>query len=639
MEMKIGEPSGARRDASERAVPARMPVRTRGLAVRLGLLFLLAGLVPLGVTLLVLAPRGQDALRTSAKLLLEAKVDALRARVDGALDDLLADVRLLATPLPAGEATERRALLRFLLEKHQELTCVTLFDGTRKLGGGQAYDRSVMGADDVQGHELKAAALLERPPGGLRASDFYPSRRNREMLVTFVTPFAAAGEHGYLAAEVSLKRVQHLIAEARVGQRGGAFIVDENGRLVAHRELSRALAREDVSLVGVVARLKDNIARQATTGRPVTVVSDYTDENLEQVGAYSPLGRLRWGLVVAEPRDDAYGLARATWAHAVGWVSLALALAFVVALFFARGITRPVARLVEGTHGLAGGSFGIAVPIEGPPEIAELARTFNEASRRLARYDAENKELLAAVERGYLETLRALVNAIEAKDPYTAGHSQRTAEVAMAIAHVLELPEEQVTEIEFGGHMHDIGKIGIAEQILRKPALLDDNEMKIMKGHPAIGDAIVHDIDLLKKIRPMVRNHHERFDGSGYPDGLKGDEIPLGARIIAVADTYDAITSDRCYQPGRPPKEAIPILKRLSGVTLDQRVVEALFTVAVVGGRAGRRRGGGRQRRRRGGDAFAVAGLGAERDPAGGREAAAARLGSSSRGERPHSTV
>jgi putative nucleotidyltransferase with HDIG domain len=302
------------------------------------------------------------------------------------------------------------------------------------------------------------------------------------------------------------------------------------------------------------------------------------------VGAYSPLSKLRWGLVVAEPRDEAYGLARATWAHAAGWVSLALGLAFLVAVFFARGITRPVARLVEGTKGLAGGSFGIGVPVEGPPEIAELARTFNEASRQLARYDKENKELLAAVERGYLETLRALVNAIEAKDPYTAGHSQRTAEVAVAIAHAMQLPDDQLTEIEFGGLLHDIGKIGIAEQILRKPAVLDDAEMKVMRGHPAIGDAIVHDIDLLKKIRPMVRNHHERFDGSGYPDGLKGEEIPLGARIIAVADTYDAITSDRCYQPGRPPKEAIPIMKRLSGVTLDQHIVDALFKALVDSG-------------------------------------------------------
>jgi len=105
--------------------------------------------------------------------------------------------------------------------------------------------------------------------------------------------------------------------------------------------------------------------------------------------------------------------------------------------------------------------------------------------------------------------------------------------------------------------------------------------MRVMRGHPAIGDGIVSDIQMLTRIRSMVRNHHERWDGSGYPDGLKGEHIPLGARIIAVADTYDAITSDRCYQPGRPPLESVPILRRLSGVQLDSMCVDALLRALV----------------------------------------------------------
>src|SRR5204862_3201105 len=170
---------------------------------------------------------------------------------------------------------------------------------------------------------------------------------------------------------------------------------------------------------------------------------------------------------------------------------------------------RPVARLVGGTKGLAGGSFGISVPVEGPPEIAELARTFNEASRRLAAYDKENRELLAAVERGYLETLRALVNAIDAKDRYTAGHSQRTAEIAVAIGKAMDLDESSLTEIEYGALLHDIGKMGIPEQILRKPASLDADEMLTMRTHPAIGGEMTQGVAFLQKIHPMIRNHHE----------------------------------------------------------------------------------------------------------------------------------
>ncbi|HZS42187.1 MAG TPA: HD domain-containing phosphohydrolase [Polyangia bacterium] len=548
---------------------------------RLALLFLAAGLVPLAVTLLVLAPRGQDALRTSAKLLHQSQVESLRARLDSAFDDLTADVRLLAIPPRDGDpgaVAERRALLRFLLEKHQELTIVTLFDGAAPVAGGQAYDRAQVDAADLAEHQRRALELLEQPGAAtpLRASNFYPSARRGEVLVTLVAPFSAAGPRGSLAVEVSLRRVEELIVQTRVGRRGSAFIVDGDGRLVAHRNLDRALQREDLSSVSVVAQLKDNIARAASNGHPLTVVTDFTDDGRDQVGAFAPLGRLRWGVVVAEPREDAYGLARATWAHAAGWTLLALALTILGAVFFARRITRPVARLVEGTRSIAEGRFGVAVPVGGTPEIAELARVFNEASLKLARYDGENKELLAAVERGYLETLRVLVGAIEAKDPYTAGHSQRTAELAVQIARSMGLDSMTCNEIEFGGLLHDIGKIGIAEQILRKPARLDDEEMAIMRGHPAIGDAIVRNVEFLERIRAMIRNHHERFDGSGYPDGLRGDAIPIGARIVAVADAFDAITSDRVYQPGQSAQAAMAILGGLTGKQLDAGVVAAL---------------------------------------------------------------
>jgi HD-GYP domain-containing protein (c-di-GMP phosphodiesterase class II) len=546
------------------------------LASRLALLFLAAGLVPLGVTLLVLAPRGQDALRTSAKLLHQAELEGLRSRIDGALDDLLSDVRIVATTRAAkADEIERRARLKFLLDKHQELTIATLYGDGQKLPGAQAFDRATVSPADLDEHERRARPLLG---GGAAASDFYPSVPRGEMLTTLVIPLP--GQGSYLATELSLRRVQELIARTHVGRRGIAYIVDDHGLLVAHPNLGRVLARENVSSVPIVAQLMPNIER-AASGRPLTVVTDFSDDGKDQVGAFAPLGRLRWGIIVSEPREDAYGLARATWAHAGGWTTLALALSLLVAVFFARNITRPVAKLVTGTRGLASGAFGITVPVDGPHEIKELARTFNEASHKLDQYDADNRKLLLAVERGYLEVLRALVNAIEAKDPYTAGHSQRTAEFAVAIARAMQLTGEEVKEIEVGGLLHDIGKIGIAEQILRKPAQLDDAEMRVMRGHPAIGDGIVGDIEMLGRIRSMVRNHHERWDGSGYPDGLRGDEIPMGARIIAVADTYDAITSDRCYQPGRPPAESVPILRRLADVQLDGGVVDALLRALV----------------------------------------------------------
>jgi putative nucleotidyltransferase with HDIG domain len=552
------------------------------LAGRLALLFLAAGLVPLGVSALVLAPRGQDALRTSAKLTHQAELETVRARLDGALDDLLADIRWLGgLPPPRDVAPEaaRASMLRFLFDKHPEITVVTLYVGDQKVAGGQAFDRKLVSPGDLESHEREARRLLGKGPAGLRASEFYPAAFRDEMLVTLTLPFQAAGPDARLAVEVGLRRVQELIAQMRIGRRGQAFIVDERGRLVAHRDFARVRARENLSEMPVVAQLKENIKRAQETGRSMIVVRDFTDpgdESRDEVGAFAPLGRLLWGVVTEEPRDDAYGLARATFAHAAAWTVLSLGLALLVAVFFARGITRPVSKLVDGTHHLARGDFGVAVPVEGPPEVATLTRVFNEASKKLSEYDQENKQLLAAVERGYLETLRALVNAIEAKDPYTAGHSQRTAEIAVAIGRAMKLDANQLTAIEYGGLLHDIGKMGIPETILRKPSSLDADEMSLMKKHPAIGGEMTKGVAFLESIQPMIRNHHERWDGSGYPDALRGEEIPLGARIVAVADTYDAIVSDRPYSSGRPPIEAMGILSKLAGNTLDDQVVHAL---------------------------------------------------------------
>ncbi len=297
----------------------------------------------------------------------------------------------------------------------------------------------------------------------------------------------------------------------------------------------------------------------------------------------SPLG-VRLAALFAVAAVAPIGAALA-WGASGRFVAAALTSAAVVlasvltALAMARRITRPLKRLVESVEQLGKSLTHEAVPEQGPAELIELARAWNEASRRLAVSVEQNRDLVAQVERAYVETLRGLVNAIEAKDSYTRGHSQRTAEVAVLIARKLGLDDAEVREVEFGGLLHDIGKIGIAEQILRKPARLDDDEMGVMKGHPRIGDGIVGDIAFLAPVRAMVRNHHERWDGRGYPDGLRGEEIPLGARIISAADAFDAITSDRCYQPGQSVDQAAAILNGLAGKQLDPQVVEALIDV------------------------------------------------------------
>ena len=189
----------------------------------------------------------------------------------------------------------------------------------------------------------------------------------------------------------------------------------------------------------------------------------------------------------------------------------------------------------------------------------------------------ENYRLNLDVEHTYLETIMALALAVEAKDPYSAGHSKRVGYYAMKIGEQIGLDEEMLRTLNDAGVLHDIGKIGIKDEILLKPAPLDPDEQKIMQQHSAIGEAIVRPIRSLSKVVALVRHHHERFDGAGYPNGLKGEAIPLGARILAVADTYDAIITDRPYRKRMSIERAKDELRRNAGHQHDPAVVEAFL--------------------------------------------------------------
>jgi putative nucleotidyltransferase with HDIG domain len=167
---------------------------------------------------------------------------------------------------------------------------------------------------------------------------------------------------------------------------------------------------------------------------------------------------------------------------------------------------------------------------------------------QLERLLDENRELLASVQRSYLSTITSLARTVEAKDPYTSGHTERVADIALMLAAELEVDESKLPAINVGAIIHDIGKIGVPDSILLKPGPLDPDEFAEMRRHPEMSSYIVAELDLPIEVKQMVRSHHERYDGGGYPDRLVGEEIPLAARILTVADTLDAMTSDRPYR-------------------------------------------------------------------------------------------
>ncbi len=189
----------------------------------------------------------------------------------------------------------------------------------------------------------------------------------------------------------------------------------------------------------------------------------------------------------------------------------------------------------------------------------------------------ENYRLNLDMERTYVETIMALALAVEAKDPYSAGHSKRVGFYAKNIAKHMGLDAETQRILNDSGVLHDVGKIGIKDEVLLKTQALSNEEMEIMKQHPAIGQAIVKPVRSLAKLGDLVRYHHEKYDGSGYPDGLKGDAIPMGARILTVADTWDAMVTDRPYRKRLSLEDAKGELKRHAGKQFDPQVVDAFL--------------------------------------------------------------
>jgi HD-GYP domain-containing protein (c-di-GMP phosphodiesterase class II) len=202
-------------------------------------------------------------------------------------------------------------------------------------------------------------------------------------------------------------------------------------------------------------------------------------------------------------------------------------------------------------------------------EIDTLTGAFNSMMQSVVRAEAETRS-------AYVGAIRALALALDARDPYTAGHSERVSALSVAVGRQMRLPDDQLEILRLGALLHDIGKIGISDAVLRKPGPLTHEEFEMIQEHPAVGGRILRSVPFLAPHLPIVELHHERPDGQGYPFRLRADEIPLLARIVHVADAFDAITSARAYRPARGSGDALRELWRFAGTQFDAEVVHAL---------------------------------------------------------------
>ena len=186
----------------------------------------------------------------------------------------------------------------------------------------------------------------------------------------------------------------------------------------------------------------------------------------------------------------------------------------------------------------------------------------------------QNTELFNNLEKAYIDTLSALTNAIDAKDSYTKGHSDRVTDLSVKLAIEAGVENREVERIRLGGMLHDIGKIGIPEIILNKPGRLDDNEFEVIKSHPVLGVGILGNVEFLQNVVPIIKHHHERYDGRGYPDKLKGTEIPYLARIVSIADTFDAMTTNRPYRKALTTEESLKEIEKCKGTQFDPELAD-----------------------------------------------------------------
>ncbi len=379
---------------------------------------------------------------------------------------------------------------------------------------------------------------------------------------------------GVVEAFVSLAPIRALLEQERKRDLV-AYVVDRSGELVLTSDPGATPSRDALLKVELVAEFVQH---------PVRLTRTYDRETGGAVrrvlGTVSPVGPARdlpdWGVLVE--KDVARAFAAATQMTRTSWAvaALAVGLAVIAAIVAASGLSRPVRALADSVKKMSEGDLTQRVEVPGTFELAELAEGFNhmggeleKSIERLKLAARENQEL-------FLNSIRALAAAVDAKDPYTRGHSERVARYSVAIARHLGLPAEEVKKVRIAALLHDVGKIGIDDRILRKPTALTDEEFEVMKLHPVKGALIMGQIPQLKWIIPGMKYHHEKWDGTGYPEGLAAEEIPMLARIISVADTFDAMTTTRPYQKAMRSDYVVSRIRTFAGTRYDSRVTDAL---------------------------------------------------------------
>jgi HD-GYP domain-containing protein (c-di-GMP phosphodiesterase class II) len=475
-------------------------------------------------------------------------------------------------------------LLQTFIENNSNILYVTAVDKQAK---GQSAGSFSADHDPFVEAALKRAFTSSIQGFDSVSEPFALGRDNRAALVMSVPLLADGQFSGMFAAVVSLDPLQARLRDMSVRDRT-VFIVDVHGHIVSYPDTREMVPGRDVTSTSPIAKTVTELPQElrATTTTNFSLPGKDARHPVEMLGTYSTIPELRWAVIaqrsLAYAREDA-GVNELT-AQALRFVVGVMIVALSLGYLFAVGITGPISRLVESTRAISRAEFHERVEVHGAAEISELAETFNQMAGHIEEYiqrlklaAEENREL-------FLGSIRMLAAAIDEKDPYTRGHSGRVAKYSLIIGDSMGLSAEDLDRLRISALLHDVGKIGVDDRVLKKPGKLTDEEFDVMKQHTIKGANIMRPVAQLKDMLPGIELHHERMDGAGYPYGLQGDQIPLMARIIAVADTLDAITTNRPYQSAMDITYAVERIESLAVSRFDPAVVTALRS-AVTDGR------------------------------------------------------
>jgi len=469
------------------------------------------------------------------------------------------------------EAPELRALLENFISSSEDLAYATLLNSEAK---GISAGR--IAPDAFLQRELERAYNAAREG---RAYNGQPlvvgSGKSARTVMLVSTPVMYAGR--FLGMIGAVEDMQFLIRRLQEVNRGGLtpYVVDSQGRLVAGATPDYATGQDMTNL-----EIVHNFVEQGSKAQLVAATREFNvslgKSSTKMLGTYSPVTNLDWAVVVQKPRDEAYKGVFEMQRTARLLASLAVFLSIGISIYAARRITNPLEVLTESSRAIARGDFSQRVKIKTSTEIGELAETFNTMSEELEHFVLDLKRAAAENRELFMASIQMLAGAVDEKDPYTRGHSDRVTKYSVQIAREMGLDEDFVEMLRVSAQLHDVGKIGIEDRILKKPGALTPEEFDVMKTHTTKGANILRPVAQLKEMIPGIELHHESLDGRGYPHGLKGDDIPLLPRVIAVADTFDALTTNRPYQQAHEVHDALKIIHSLSGKRLDPKAVFAL---------------------------------------------------------------